>query len=326
MREALSVLLVWLVFLLSSGLAFPSENPLVRVPTEVIAYSLPLLFVWLLVRGRGFWNSVRLGRKNLGRSIYLSLALLVVFSLLVQGASALTLHLMGKSDEEAKREMENYLENQTPGWYPKYLLFGSFFPVAFCEEAVFRGYILWTLAPHGPATSILASSFLHLSLHLWYLKMEIAPLLFVQALLLFIWFGLVSYWSGNIVGTILMHGLVNFLSVLGGFSEVAASAVQTALVCLGGICLFSFLLSRMRVRLERKVYREMQNQLELNLGRLGRMREGLRRMLAEIRRRYRRGEMGRQDFLRLEAIYKKRIGEVEKVLNLQRGPTKSARA
>jgi membrane protease YdiL (CAAX protease family) len=327
MREMLTVLLVWLVFLLSCGLAFPSGNPLVRIPTEILAYSLPLLFIWFLVRGRGFWKSVRVGRKNLGRSIYLSLALLVIFSLVIQAASAATLRLMGKSEEEAKREMENYMENQTPGWYSRYLLFGSFFPVAFCEEAVFRGYVLWTLAPLGPATSILASSVLHLSLHIWYLQVGgIAPLLFVQALLLFVWFGLVSYWSGNIVGTILMHGLVNFLSVLGGFSEAAAGAVQMALICLGAICLFDLLLSHMRLRFKRRVYREMQSQLELNLGRLRQMREGLKKMLAEIRKRYRRGEMGRQDFLRLEAAYKRRIEEVERVLNPQKGPTKSARA
>ena len=325
--RVLSVLLVWLAFLLSCGLAVPSENPLVRIPTEILAYSLPLLLIWFLVRGRGFWRSIRVERKNLGRSLYLSLALLVVFFLIIQAASVATLHFMGKSEEEAKREMENYMENQTPSWYPRNLLLGSFFPVAFCEEAVFRGYVLGTLAPFGLATSVLASSFLHLSLHIWYLKVGgIAPLLFVQALLLFVWFGLVSYWSGNIVGTILMHGLVNFLSVLRGFSEAAAGAIQVALICLGAICLFDLLLSYMRVRFKRRVYREMQSQLELNLGRLRRMREGLKKMLAEIKKRYRRGEMGREDFLRLEAVYKRRIEEVERVLNLQRGPTKSARA
>jgi hypothetical protein len=82
----------------------------------------------------------------------------------------------------------------------------------------------------------------------------------------------------------------------------------------------------MRVRLERRIKREMESQLELNLNRLRRMRDGLKKMLTEIKRRYRRGEIKEEDFLRLKTTYERRIKEVDRVLNRQRERTKSVRA
>jgi membrane protease YdiL (CAAX protease family) len=320
------VWIVWATFLLSCFLVIPFQNPLVRIPVEIVAYSLPLFVVWVFVRKQGFWKSIRMKRKNIGKSISISLALLLVFSLLIEGTNLVVLHFMGKSQEEVKREIENYLEKQTPQWYPKYLLVGSFFPIAFCEEAVFRGFVLWTLISFGPVASILTSSFLHAFLHLWYLHMGVAPLLFTQALLLFISFGIAGYLSENITGPILMHGFIDFLSVLGYFNQEIADAIQAALFFLGAFCLFGLLLSHMRARLERRIQREIQARVELNLSRLEQMRDGLRKMLAEIRRRYRRGRMSKQDFLRLKATYERRIREVERILNLQKEPTKSTRA
>jgi membrane protease YdiL (CAAX protease family) len=320
------VWVVWIVFFLCCGLVIPSQNPLVRIPAEILAYSLPLFAVWVFVRKHGFWKSIRITREKVSQSIFLSLALFLVFSLVIEGVNVGILHFMGKSEEEARREMEKYLENRTPAWYQKYLLVGSFFPVAFSEEAVFRGFVLWTLIPFGPVVSILASSILHLSLHLWYLDLEIAPLLFVQAFLLFICFGMASYLSGNIVGPILMHGLVNSLSVMAHFSKVAVEVIQAAIFFLGAISLFSLLMSYMRVRLERRIKKEMESQLELNLSRLRRMREGLRKMLTEIKRRYRRGEIKEEDFLRLKATYERRIKEVDRVLNRQKERTRSVQA
>ena len=313
-----SVWIVWIAFFLSCGLVIPSQNPLVKIPSEILAYCVPLFVVWALARKQGFWKSIKVTRENLSRSISLSLALVLVFSLLIRVANAGILHFMGKSEEVARQEMENYLKNRAPSWYQKYLLAGSFFPVAFCEEAVFRGFILWTLVSLGPTISILTSSLLHLSLHLWYLELEIAPLLFVQAFLLFICFGIVSYLSGNIVGTILMHGLMNFISVMACFSKTASSAILAAVFFLGAICLFNLLLSHLRIRLLQKMRREMESQLQTNIGLLKRMKNGLKKMLAEIKRRYRKGEIKEQDFRRLKLAYERRIKEVQRVLNQQK--------
>lgn len=324
MRKPATVLLVWLVFLLSSMLAVPSPNPWVRIPSELLVYLLPLAFIWHLTR-KGFWKSIQLRRENLSGSLLWALALFVVFSLLVSAASAGVLKLMGKSERESREEFENYMRTQAPHWYRYYLLPASFFPIAFSEEAVFRGYVLQTLLPLGPTASILISSFLHLSLHFWYLDLEVAPLLFMQAFLLFTWFGLVSYLSRNITGAILMHGLTNFLSILWGFSQTAASAIQTVLLILGCFSIFVLVLSHLGRRFERKLREQMELNLQVNLRKLERMRDGLKKMLAEIRKRYRRGEMKEKDFLKLKATYERRIEEVERVLSSRKERKESVR-
>jgi len=323
MNRTAKVLLVWLVFLLSSMLAVPSPNPWLRIPSELLVYLLPLAFIWHLTR-KGFWKSIRLTRENLSGSILWALALFVVFFLLLGMASAAVLKLMGKSEQESREEFENYIKAQ-PQWYRYYLLPASFFPIAFSEEAVFRGYVLQTLLPLGPAASILISSLLHLSLHLWYFDLEAAPLLFVQAFILFTWFGLVSYLSRNITGAILMHGLTNFLSILWGFSQTAASAIQTALLILGCFSIFVLVLSHLGRRFERKLREQMELNLQMNLRKLERMRDGLKKMLAEIKKRYRRGEMEEKDFLRLRATYERRIEEVERVLSSRKERKESVR-
>ncbi|MEM2419082.1 MAG: hypothetical protein QXQ45_02580, partial [Candidatus Hadarchaeales archaeon] len=78
-------------------------------------------------------------------------------------------------------------------------------------------------------------------------------------------------------------------------------------------------------RFERKLREQMELNLQMNLRKLERMRDGLKKMLAEIKKRYRRGEMEEKDFLRLRATYERRIEEVERVLSSRKERKESVR-
>ncbi len=308
--------IVWLSFFLACRLIYPSNNPLIRIPNEILCYLLPLLVIWTFAR-REFWRSVGLRRSNLKSSLLWSFSLYVVFSVVLVGVTSLTLHLTGMTSEQVREEIEHYMRMTTPSWYTGYLLVASFFPIAFSEELVFRGYILSLLRPFGPL-SILIPAALHASLHLWYLHLSIAPLLFLQAFILFVWYGLIVYLSGNVFGAVLMHGLIDFISNLSRINEDYAMGVNTACLLLGIVSTMILLMSHFRRKMEAAIKAGFEERLQMNIQRLKRMHKGLKVMLRRIQRRYERGEISKGEYWRLTDIYTQRIREVEQILSRQR--------
>lgn len=318
---------IWLIFLLSVSLVIPSTNPFVRIPSEIFSYMLPVVIVWLLVRREGFVKSVGLEKKNLKHSVIWVLALFFVFIGIVGLVVDACLRMMGLEKEAVRAEFENYLKKQ-PNWYRSYLLVGSFFPIAFSEELVFRGFIQADLAASvGSVSAILLSSFLHAALHFWYFQLSAGTVFFLQAFLFFIWFGVVRHISHNISGCILMHGLINVLSVLklfGEFGLKVSEMLTLVLLFSSFVCVLLLFMGHLRKSTEERIRQYNERKIDVTFMRLERMRNGLKHMLSQIRMKYRRGEMRKEDFLRLKSIYERRIAEVEKVLSLQKGRLKSA--
>ena len=266
-----------------------------------LGYLLPLLLVFHLTRREGFWSSAGVRRRGLLPGLTWLFALFLLFSILLGIYGEAAARLVGKDPGE---EVFERMKEQFPPWYFAYFALASFFPVALTEEVVFRGFILRELLPLGVARAVLLSSALHSLSHLWYLDLGPSGLtMFGSAFLFFVWMGAVYAKTGNLVPTILMHGLNNAsLSLRFFWGEEATSALSTLLLFLGWFSLLHLLLSRgvrrgrpPRARVERRVSRA----------------EGIRRMMERLDTFRREGKISEEEWRRLKEVYRERLRELE---------------
>jgi membrane protease YdiL (CAAX protease family) len=210
------------------------------VISHLSTYSVALGVVYLHVtrfeRRKRFWSSVGVRKENALASIVWIFALSVVFTTVLflywQAAQLLT-------GADPQQEVRSFFSG-SDSWYFAYLGFAFFFPVAFTEEIVFRGFMIERfLSAKGAPAAIGLSSLLFSSLHLWYLSFGSRALLFYGGLfLLALWWGLAYYKTRNVVGPIVFHGLYNFGMVVEHFWSASGRALlESGIFLLGVGCL-----------------------------------------------------------------------------------------
>jgi membrane protease YdiL (CAAX protease family) len=278
------------------------DNLALSLVGDWVGYLLPLLLVFHLTRRKGFWSSAGVGRRGLLPGLSWLFALLLLFSFLLGVYGEAVARLVG---EDPGEEVFDRMREQFPPWYFAYFALASFFPVALTEEVVFRGFILRELLPLGAARAVLLSSAMHSLSHLWYLELGLPGLtMFGSAFLFFLWMGTVYAKTGNLIPTVLMHGLNNAsLSLRFFWGEEAVSSLSTLLLFLGWFSLLHLLLSR-RVRGKRP--REGGGEERKVSG-----AEGIRRMMERLDAFRREGKISEEEWRRLREVYRSRLKELE---------------
>jgi membrane protease YdiL (CAAX protease family) len=208
------------------------------VISHALTYAVALLLVYLHVtrlERRRFWGSVGIRRENFRSSIVWVFALSVVFTAILyfywQGVYVLT-------GTDPQQEIRGFFGG-SEDWYFAYLAFAFFFPVAFTEELVFRGFMIERFLAKGPFAAIGLSSLLFASLHLWYVSFGVVALsLYGGLFLVAVWWGTVYYKTRNILGLVIFHGLFNLWMVVEHFWFAQGRAVlESAIFVFGVVCL-----------------------------------------------------------------------------------------
>lgn len=214
--------------------------PLVIVG-EWIVYLAPLFVIYYYIRsfdrGKKFWPSIGIKRKNLGKGLVWALAIFTVLIIVLAVYNQAVTWLMGKSPGE---EVTERAEENWPEWYFAYFFFASFVLVGLFEEGIYRGFVLDRLMVKGAVFAILASSVLHTSLHLWYagdFGVTGIPL-YGSAFIFFAFFGFAYIKSRNIIGLALLHGLNNAtLSMRHFFGSQLVGVIWLGVILAGALCL-----------------------------------------------------------------------------------------
>jgi membrane protease YdiL (CAAX protease family) len=208
------------------------------VISHALTYVVALLLVYLHVtrlERRRFWGSVGVRRENFRSSIVWVFALSVVFTAILyfywQGVRVLT-------GADPQQEIRGFFGG-SEDWYFAYLAFAFFFPVAFTEELVFRGFMIERFLVKGSFAAIGLSSLLFASLHLWYVSFGVVALsLYGGLFLVAVWWGIVYYKTRNILGLVIFHGLFNLWMVVEHFWSAQGRAVlESAIFVFGVVCL-----------------------------------------------------------------------------------------
>lgn len=225
--------------------------------SHAITFSTALAVVYLHVtrfEGEKFWPSVGLRRANAFRSLVWVFALWVIFSIALFFYWGGVKSLMGTDPQQ---EIQKFFKG-APDWYFIYLGFAFFFPVAFTEELIFRGFMIERFAVKGPVIAIALSAFLFTSLHLWYATFGVAAIplyggLFILSLL----WGIVYWKTRNLFGLIVFHGLFNLgVTVTHFWGEGAGMMLGSAMFVAGVICILYLVfiyLRRLFAEMERLV-------------------------------------------------------------------------
>lgn len=226
--------------------------PLV-IAGDWMVYLIPLVAIFYYVRsferGKKFWPSVGVRRKNLGKGLIWALAIFTVLFIVLAVYNQVATRLIGESPGEKTTE---YFEQTYPDWYFVYFFFASFIPVGLFEETIFRGFVLDRLRVKGVLFAILLSSALHSSLHLWYAgALGVTGMaLYGSAFILFAFFALAYIKSGNILGLVLLHGLNNAtLSVRHFFGSRLVGAIWLSVILIGALCIGYLMYGHFRKRL-----------------------------------------------------------------------------
>ncbi len=226
---------------------FHIRGEVLAVIEQWVMYALPLLIIFLhITRFEGredLWETVGVRKKNGFDSFVWAFALFVVFSAILalywQGA----ISVFGIDPRDViQTQFEGF-----PNWYFGYMLFASFFPVAFFEELIFRGFVLDRFLSKGPILAIVLSSLLFSSLHLWYAGFGFIGLpMFGGVFILAVNWSLVYWKTRSIIGVVIIHGLHNSTTYLeqlfgSGFSSFVSSIMFiVGILCLGYV-LFDYL-------------------------------------------------------------------------------------
>ncbi len=209
------------------------------VISHAVTYSVALLIAYLHVtrfeRRKRFWESVGLRRENALWSVVWVFALSVIFTALLYIYWQAIQLFTGTNPQQ---EIQGFFSGSDE-WYYAYLGFAFFFPVAFTEETIFRGFMIERFLVKGPTIAIALSSLLFASLHLWYASFGLTALpLYGGLFLLALWWGFVYYKTRNIVGLILFHGLYNSGLVVEHFwSSSARALLESGIFVFGVACL-----------------------------------------------------------------------------------------
>ncbi|MEM3401921.1 MAG: CPBP family intramembrane glutamic endopeptidase [Candidatus Hadarchaeales archaeon] len=187
--------------------------------------------------GRKFWPSVGVKREKMLDSVIWVFALSVIFTVIIYFYWSVVQLFVGANPESMMRGFFG----ASADWYFIYLGFAFFFPVAFTEEIVFRGFMIERLSVLGGTKAIAASAALFASLHLWYLSFGPTGIFFLGGLFLIaLWWGIAYYRTRNVFGLILFHGLYNIVqpgTVMEHFWPEGGMALQSLMFIFGVICL-----------------------------------------------------------------------------------------
>lgn len=204
--------------------------------TFATAFGIVYLHVTRFER-RKLWPSVGLRREKMVDSIVWVFALSVIFTGLIYFYWSAVEILTGIDPESTVRGFFGAAED----WYFIYLGLAFFFPVAFTEEIVFRGFMIERFSGLGGTAAIAISGALFASLHLWYLSFGAVGLFFMVGLFLIaVWWGIAYYKTRNVAGLILFHGLYNLTqpgTVMEHFWPEGGAAMQAAMFIFGVVCL-----------------------------------------------------------------------------------------
>jgi membrane protease YdiL (CAAX protease family) len=208
------------------------------IVSHAITFSVALGVVYLHVtrfEGVKFWPSVGVRRENLVRSVIWVFALSVIFTIVLSiywtGIQSLT----GTDPQEAIREFFK----GAPDWYFIYLGIAFFFPVAFTEELVFRGFMIERFMVKGAVRAIVLSALLFTSLHLWYATFgAVSIALYGGLFMIAVWWGIVYYKTRNIFGLVLFHGLFNLGTTAEHFWGLwGRTILESAMFIVGVVCI-----------------------------------------------------------------------------------------
>jgi len=240
------VILIFAILILlggSSGRSLPRDVTTSLIIGLLFNMAIPWgLVLVLLIVFVAFWERKRslkeifssLGLRRTGslKSVFWAFALTPMFILIYLLLMLLT-YLLGPFSFQQAVGQSN---GQIPLWYPYYMIIYSFFPVAFVEEMLARGYILDRLMPEHPSSlkkalpAIVVSSVLFTLYHLpAYLRVYSLSLPWAFALLVFNVFpwsitlsvAYVRARTRNILGSVVIHFLADsstFIIMLLGMS------------------------------------------------------------------------------------------------------------
>lgn len=212
------------------------------VISQVFTYSLTLAVVYLHAtrfEKVKFWPSVGVRKKNWSKSIIWAFALSVVFTLVLYFYWVGVQSALG-SDPQGS--LGKFFAG-SPDWYFVYLGIAFFFPVAFTEELVFRGFMIERFRSKGAMMAVSLSALLFASLHIWYLSFGLgAGLAFLGGIFLIgIWWGIAYFKTGNILGLILAHGIFNSATTVNYFWGIGGVALLQSLVFVAGVACILYL-------------------------------------------------------------------------------------
>jgi len=247
----LCMLVVLLLFPLLLG-PFVGKDVLTAVE-HFFAYGVPLAIVYLHVRRferrKKFWQSVGVQRKKIGQCFIWVFALFAVFFVIEWV-------YWGAMGSGAPTEVDQYYENYFSDWYFAYAFFASFVLVGLSEELIFRGFTLDRFLVKGPIFAILASSLMFSSLHFWYVtEFGLTGLLLYGWLFMFaVYLGIVYWKTRNIIGLVVIHGLINFLLSVEHFFGAESAAAAKSMMFIVGVACLGYLL----IKYIRGVFREIE--------------------------------------------------------------------
>ncbi|HID91088.1 TPA: CPBP family intramembrane metalloprotease [Candidatus Bathyarchaeota archaeon] len=197
-------------------------------------YIIPLSLVYCLrPRGDGFWRSVGLRREGLFTGLVWTLALGLLFDIIIAGYVGAIEAVFGFNPS---RMVSEHFERVLPDWYFACLLISSFVPTGLVEELVFRGYILDRFLARGPLFAVSLSSLMFSLMHLWYATTfgyRGLPL-FGMAFLMAVYFGLAYSKSRNVVWLVVFHGINNVMGPLHHFFGARLTAIVDIALLMAG--------------------------------------------------------------------------------------------
>lgn len=212
------------------------------VISHTVTYSIALLVAYLHVtrfERRRFWSSVGVRRQNAGWSVVWTFALSLVFTAILYFYWQAVQAVMGSDPQQ---QVQGFFAGSEE-WYFVYLAFAFFFPVAFTEELVFRGFTIERFLVKGAIPAITLSSLLFTSLHLWYASFGLSALpLYGGLFIVAWWWGLAYYKTRNIFGVVLFHGLFNLGMVVEHFWSTPARAMLESSIFLFGVACLGYLI------------------------------------------------------------------------------------
>lgn len=190
----------------------------------IIVFFVIFLVLWEKRRSLiDIFSSVGLKRKGSDKSLLWGIALFPLIIIIIILLMMMLSYFLGPSP---LLQGSGSSSQQTPLWYPYYMIMYSFFPVAVVEESIGRGYILDRLMPQHPSSlvkalpAILLSSLLFTLYHLpSYLMLYSFSVPWTFALLagnVFPWsvalsIAYVRARTRNILGPVLIHFLADGL-------------------------------------------------------------------------------------------------------------------
>ncbi len=218
---------------------------------ELFVFALPISAMILYVKRvekENVWPSIGFRQASILKIMLFSLTLYFVVFIstwfLFRAAEFLTPRLpdVARYDPSALGEAFRGL----PAIAYWYIIFTGVVYAGFGEEVLFRGYILTRLLRRGLLFSVLASSIMWSSLHLWYIPILGSTGIWqhLQVIITGLIFGVAFTKIRNLIPIIAVHGYVNILLPLSFLYPGSALNIATFVVLLAGFAATVILLIR----------------------------------------------------------------------------------